>query len=65
VEDSGPGIPAEKLATVFEKFSGSDRNRGTGLGLAIVKHVIDMHGGRVWAESTLARGSKFIFVLPF
>lgn len=64
VEDSGPGIPAEKLATVFEKFSGSDRSRGTGLGLAIVKHVIDMHGGKVWAESTPGKGSRFIFVLP-
>ena len=64
VEDSGPGIPAEKLATVFEKFSGSDRNKGTGLGLAIVKHVIDTHGGKVWAESTLGRGSRFIFLLP-
>ena len=64
VEDSGLGIPAEKLPSVFEKFSGSDRNRGTGLGLAIVKHVIEMHGGKVWVESTLGKGSRFTFVLP-
>jgi len=64
VEDTGPGIPKEKLATVFEKFSGSDPKRGTGLGLAIVKHVIDVHGGRVWVESKPERGSRFVFVLP-
>ena len=64
VEDTGPGIPEEKLATVFEKFSGSDPKRGTGLGLAIVKHVIDVHGGKVWVESKQQRGSRFVFVLP-
>jgi signal transduction histidine kinase len=64
VEDTGPGIPEERLATVFEKFSGSDPKRGTGLGLAIVKHVIDVHGGKVWAESRPERGSRFVFVLP-
>ncbi len=64
VEDTGPGIPQEKLATVFEKFNGSDPKRGTGLGLAIVKHVIDVHGGKVWVESKLERGSRFVFVLP-
>ena len=64
VEDTGPGIPEEKLATVFEKFSSSDPKRGTGLGLAIVKHVIDVHGGKVWVESKPERGSRFVFVLP-
>ncbi len=64
VEDTGPGIPEEKLASVFEKFSGSDPKRGTGLGLAIVKHVINVHGGRVWVESKLEQGSRFVFVLP-
>jgi two-component system, NtrC family, sensor histidine kinase GlrK len=64
VEDTGPGIPPERLATVFEKFSGSDPKRGTGLGLAIVKHVIDVHGGRVWVESKQEEGSRFVFVLP-
>jgi two-component system, NtrC family, sensor histidine kinase GlrK len=64
VEDTGPGIPADRLATVFEKFNGSDPKRGTGLGLAIVKHVIDVHGGRVWVESNPDWGSRFVFVLP-
>lgn len=64
VEDTGLGIPPERLATVFEKFSGSDPKRGTGLGLAIVKHVIDVHGGRVWVESKKEEGSRFVFVLP-
>lgn len=64
VADTGPGIPTERLATVFEKFNGSDPKRGTGLGLAIVKHVIDVHGGRVWVESKPEQGSRFVFVLP-
>jgi two-component system, NtrC family, sensor histidine kinase GlrK len=64
VEDTGPGIADDKLATIFEKFSGSDHHQGTGLGLAIVRHIIDVHGGKVWAESTQGRGSKFTFILP-
>lgn len=64
VEDTGSGIPREKQATVFEKFSGSDHKRGTGLGLAIVKHIVTVHGGRVWVESEPGHGSRFIFVLP-
>lgn len=64
VQDSGPGISAERLPFIFKKFSGSDHKRGTGLGLAIVKHIIEVHGGKVWAESKLKQGSKFTFVLP-
>jgi len=69
VTDTGPGIPSEHLATIFNKFEqvahgGSSRTKGTGLGLAIVKHIIKSHGGKVWAESKLGEGSKFIFVLP-
>ncbi len=64
IRDTGPGIPPERLSTIFEKFSGSDHKRGTGLGLAIVKHIIDVHGGRVWVESEVERGSTFTFVLP-
>jgi two-component system sensor histidine kinase GlrK len=64
VEDTGPGISAEQLTRVFEKFSGSDNKRGTGLGLAVVKHIVAVHGGKVWAESKPEQGSKFIFVLP-
>jgi two-component system sensor histidine kinase GlrK len=69
VSDTGPGIKKENLTTIFEKFHQapfrhSNRIKGTGLGLAIVKHVIDAHGGRVWAESEPGQGSSFIFVLP-
>jgi two-component system sensor histidine kinase GlrK len=63
VEDTGPGIPAVRRATVFEKFNGWDHKSGTGLGLAIVKHIIGAHGGRVWVESGNGRGSTFVFVL--
>jgi two-component system sensor histidine kinase GlrK len=69
VSDTGPGIPAENLVTVFEKFQqapakGLSPIRGTGLGLAIAKEIITRHGGRIWAESRVGRGSTFIFVLP-
>ena len=68
VSDTGPGITAENLTTIFEKFhqahlKNSVYMKGTGLGLAIVKHVITAHGGRVWAESEPGHGSSFIFVL--
>jgi len=69
VADTGPGIPVEKLTTVFDKYqqagpTGSYRMKGTGLGLSIAKHVITSHGGRIWAESKLGEGSTFTFVLP-
>lgn len=64
VSDSGPGIAPERLESIFEKFTSSDYRRGAGLGLAIVKHIIDAHGGRVWAESKPDEGSTFVFVLP-
>ena len=64
VSDSGPGIPPEKLTTIFEKYQSSDQKRGTGLGLAIVKHIVAAHGGKVWVESNPGEGSRFIFVLP-
>ena len=69
VSDTGPGIPAEKLTTIFDKYqqadgSGSYRMKGTGLGLSIAKHVISSHGGTIWAESKAGEGSIFIFVLP-
>ena len=68
VSDTGRGIPASKLKEVFEKFKrvddGKGAVRGTGLGLAIVKHIINAHGGRVWAESEVGKGSTFTFSLP-
>ena len=68
VSDTGRGIPASGLKEVFEKFrrvdDGKGAVRGTGLGLAIVKHIVNAHGGRVWAESEVGKGSTFIFSLP-
>ncbi len=68
VSDTGRGIPASGLKEVFEKFKrvddGKGTVRGTGLGLAIVKHIINAHGGRVWAESEVGKGSTFTFSLP-
>ncbi len=69
VQDDGPGIPAEALERVFERFYRVDKARsrdqgGTGLGLSIVKHIIQSHGGRVWVESELGHGAKFCFTLP-
>jgi two-component system sensor histidine kinase GlrK len=69
VKDSGPGIPAESLKTIFEKFhqgshNGAKTRQGTGLGLAIASSIISSHGGEIWAESELGQGSRFVFVLP-
>jgi two-component system phosphate regulon sensor histidine kinase PhoR len=68
VADTGPGIPADDLPRVFERFFRGDRSRqggGTGLGLAVAKHVVEAHGGRIWAESQGAgKGSRFTFALP-
>ncbi|MBL9206307.1 MAG: PAS domain S-box protein [Opitutaceae bacterium] len=69
VRDDGPGIPAEDLPHIFERFYRVDKGRsrekgGTGLGLSIVKHIVQLHGGRVWVESVVGRGSAFYFTLP-
>jgi two-component system, OmpR family, phosphate regulon sensor histidine kinase PhoR len=69
VRDDGPGIPAEDLPHLFERFYRVDKGRsrdkgGTGLGLSIVKHIVQLHGGRVWAESQVGKGSAFYFTLP-
>jgi two-component system, OmpR family, phosphate regulon sensor histidine kinase PhoR len=66
VSDTGVGIPADELPRVFERFYKVDRARGqsgTGLGLAIAKHIIEAHGGRIWVESTLGRGTTFYLTL--
>ena len=66
VADSGPGIPAEHLPHIFDRFWQARRTgrHGIGLGLAIVKGIVEAHGGRVWAESELGVGSTFFFTLP-
>jgi two-component system, OmpR family, phosphate regulon sensor histidine kinase PhoR len=69
VEDTGPGIEAEHLPRLTERFYRVDRSRsretgGTGLGLAIVKHVAQRHGGQVQIRSTVGRGSTFVIALP-
>jgi two-component system, OmpR family, phosphate regulon sensor histidine kinase PhoR len=68
VKDDGPGIPPEALERVFERFYRVDKGRsrdqgGTGLGLSIVKHIVQGHGGVVWAESELGKGTTFLFTL--
>ena len=68
VADTGPGIPAEDLTSIFEKFkqagSKTSQIKGTGLGLAIAKQIITRHGGKIWAKSGPGGGSTFVFVLP-
>jgi two-component system, OmpR family, phosphate regulon sensor histidine kinase PhoR len=69
VVDTGSGIPSDHLPRIFERFYRVDPARsrsqgGTGLGLAIVKHLIEAHGGRVTAESTVGRGTAIRFTLP-
>jgi two-component system phosphate regulon sensor histidine kinase PhoR len=69
VRDDGPGIPPESRDRVFERFYRVDRARtrdkgGTGLGLSIVKHIINAHGGQVWVQSEVGRGSTFFITLP-
>jgi signal transduction histidine kinase len=69
VSDTGPGISEADQQKIFEEFQQADtsstrKKGGTGLGLAIVKRIIEMHGGRVWVESSLGQGSTFSFTLP-
>jgi signal transduction histidine kinase len=69
VTDTGPGIPTEHQARIFEQFhqvdsSNTQAKGGTGLGLAIAKQIVEMHGGRIWVESILGKGSTFQLELP-
>ena len=70
VSDSGIGIPAEEINSIFEKFHQvsehvkSAKTKGVGLGLAIVKGIVESHGGRVWVESRVNKGSTFYFSVP-
>jgi CheY-like chemotaxis protein len=69
VQDTGRGIPEDKLESIFERFqqvdSSDSRNHdGTGLGLAICKSIVQQHGGKIWVKSVLGQGSSFYFTLP-
>jgi len=70
VEDSGVGIPEEHLPHLFTRFYRVDKSRsraggGSGIGLTIARHIVDIHGGHIWAESQgLGHGSKFTFTIP-
>jgi signal transduction histidine kinase len=69
VADTGIGIPPEKIASLFTEFKQTDATiaseyGGTGLGLSISKKFIEMHGGRIWVESEVGSGSRFIFEVP-
>lgn len=69
IADTGIGIPKEELDRVFERFyqsapGANGRFNGSGLGLAVSKHIVEAHGGRIWVESKVGKGSKFRFTLP-
>ena len=69
VSDTGPGLSEAEQNRIFEEFQQADSSStrekdGTGLGLSIAKRIIEMHGGRIWVESTLGKGSTFRFTLP-
>src|SRR5262249_47307709 len=69
VADTRPGIPEEHQTRIFEQFHQVDSSNtkakgGTGLGLAIAKQIVEMHGGRIWVESALGKGSTFQMEIP-
>ncbi len=69
VRDHGLGIPPEFVKQLFgryERFEGKDKTKviGTGLGLAITRQIVEMHGGKIWVDSTVGKGSEFNFTLP-
>lgn len=69
VSDTGQGIPEEKMPRIFDTFrqldgSSTRRRGGLGIGLAIAKHIVELHGGRIWADSKAGAGSTFAFMVP-
>jgi signal transduction histidine kinase len=69
VSDTGPGLSESDQLRIFEEFHQVDatstrKKGGTGLGLSIAKKIVEMHGGRIWVQSTLGKGSTFSFSLP-
>jgi signal transduction histidine kinase len=67
VADTGPGIAADHLPHVFDRFwqARGTRRAGAGLGLAIARGIVEAHGGRIWVESEPGLGTRFFFSLPF
>jgi signal transduction histidine kinase len=68
VADTGPGIAPEDRERIFEKFQQGEaavaQREGTGLGLALSKRLVELHGGRIWVDSEVGKGSTFVFTLP-
>ena len=69
VQDNGPGISKADQGKIFEEFQQADNSAtkkkgGTGLGLSISRRIVEMHGGKLWVESELGKGSVFSFTLP-
>jgi chemotaxis family two-component system sensor kinase Cph1 len=66
VSDTGPGIPSDQLANVFDRYWQARRSdhEGSGLGLFIAKGIVEAHGGRIWTEARAGSGATFIFILP-
>jgi signal transduction histidine kinase len=71
VSDTGPGIADTDQKNIFEEFrqaegsTSAHKKGGTGLGLAIAKRIVELHGGKIWVESEVGKGSKFTFTLPY
>src|SRR6185436_19739744 len=69
VQDTGLGIPADEIASLFQKYQQStsgktSTQKGTGLGLVICKMIVEAHGGKIWVESEEGKGATFVFTLP-
>jgi signal transduction histidine kinase len=69
VQDNGPGISKADQGKIFEEFQQADNSAtkkkgGTGLGLSISRRIVELHGGKLWVESELGKGSVFSFTLP-
>lgn len=69
VEDTGTGIPKDRVRSIFNRFEQVEpslvkKREGCGIGLSLTKHLVEMHGGEIWVESKVGKGSKFIFTIP-